>query len=193
MSPHAVAGTASDTKAGKTASNQNRLCENTAAVFDVLDICEAITKTPSPIKRIPIKKSTPGSPDNPATNCNVPRILARHSWYSHKEIDSMNSTKCRVIAVSVLVLAAAWPAEKAGAYGSCRVPNEPGCVGTLGISRDNFSFQMCRTEVDAYSREVQSYIRCLNDEVASEKEDKTRKLNEVVKRFNCYASGGSAC
>jgi len=48
MSPHAVAGTASDTKAGKRASDQNRLCENIAAVFDVPDMCEAITKTPSP-------------------------------------------------------------------------------------------------------------------------------------------------
>jgi len=46
----------SDMKAGSTASSRNglRKCANTAATFDVSDMCEVMTKTPSPVKRIPI-------------------------------------------------------------------------------------------------------------------------------------------
>lgn len=83
----------------------------------------------------------------------------------------MNAAKYRVIWVSVLVLAVAWPAEKAGAYGFCSAPREPSCVDMLGISKDDFSFQMCRSEVESYRQRVQSYIRCLIDEVSLERED----------------------
>jgi hypothetical protein len=58
MSPQAVAGMTSDIKAGNRADKQNglRKCANTAAAFDVPNMCEAMIKTPSPVKQIPIKK-----------------------------------------------------------------------------------------------------------------------------------------
>ncbi len=105
----------------------------------------------------------------------------------------MNATKYQGAVVLVFVLATAMSAEQVGAYGFCSVPREPSCVDMMGISKDEFTFQMCRNELESYRRQVQSYIRCLIDEVASEREDKTRKLNRAIDRFNCYAQGGSVC
>ena len=59
----------SDIKAGKKADNQNGLRESSTAAFDLADMCEAMTTIPSLAKQVPIKKSGPGSPDNPVTNC----------------------------------------------------------------------------------------------------------------------------
>jgi hypothetical protein len=58
MSPQAVAGMTSDMRAGRKANNQRGLGKRvgTTAAFDVFDMCEVITKTPSPVKRITIRK-----------------------------------------------------------------------------------------------------------------------------------------
>jgi hypothetical protein len=56
MSPQAVAGMTSDMAAGKRASNQSGLRECIAAAFNLSDMREVMITTPSPVKRIPIKK-----------------------------------------------------------------------------------------------------------------------------------------
>jgi hypothetical protein len=48
---------ASDIKAGNRADNQNGLRDNPGAAFDLSDMCEATTKTPSLVKRLPTEKS----------------------------------------------------------------------------------------------------------------------------------------
>ena len=47
----------SDIKAGRRASSRDTLRANTVAAFDLSHMSEAITKTPSPVKRILIYKS----------------------------------------------------------------------------------------------------------------------------------------
>jgi molybdenum cofactor biosynthesis enzyme len=55
MSPQAVAGMIRNINMSKRASNQNALRGSSIAALDVCDMCEAIIKTPSPVKQIPIR------------------------------------------------------------------------------------------------------------------------------------------
>ena len=57
MSPQAVAGMIRNIKMSKRASKQNALRGSSIAALDVCDMCEVITKTPSPVKQIAIQKS----------------------------------------------------------------------------------------------------------------------------------------
>jgi hypothetical protein len=71
----------------------------------------------------------------------------------------------------------------------CSEPTEPSCISMLGISRDQFSFDLCRSEVESYLDEIRYYQQCLRDEI----NEKTDEANRVVEEFNCYARGGSIC
>jgi hypothetical protein len=71
----------------------------------------------------------------------------------------------------------------------CSEPIEPGCVRLLGISRDQFSFDLCRSEVERYLNEIRDYQRCLRDEI----DQKSDEANRVVEEFNCYARGNDIC
>lgn len=105
----------------------------------------------------------------------------------------MNSTTYRIMFVSVFVLVTALPIGEVSAYGFCSTPSEPSCINMLGISKDDFTFQMCRSELESYRQQVQSYIRCMVDEVNMEKEKQARELDRAIDRFNCYAKGGTTC
>jgi hypothetical protein len=78
-------------------------------------------------------------------------------------------------------------------YGFCSPPVEPSCIDSLSLSRDEFTFNSCRDEVESYRRGVKSYIDCMLDEVQTERDEQVRKLNDVIERFNCYAKGDSIC
>ncbi|MEJ1358543.1 MAG: hypothetical protein RPU64_00190 [Candidatus Sedimenticola sp. (ex Thyasira tokunagai)] len=92
-------------------------------------------------------------------------------------------------------------------YGYCSEPSEPSCLGMLSFSRDEFSFNMCRSEVESYTDEVESYVRCLKSEleekrsefeqlqyeIEQEQSDQIDKVNNVVEKFNCYAQGNDLC
>ena len=65
----------------------------------------------------------------------------------------------------------------------CTPPPEPSCIDTLSMSRDNFTFQMCRAEVEDYRRRVRQYIECLRDE----QDQAIQRLNRVIDRFNACA------
>ena len=71
----------------------------------------------------------------------------------------------------------------------CSEPTEPSCISMLAISRDEFSFDTCRSEVESYLDEVRDYQQCLRDEI----NEKTDEANRVVEQFNCYAQGNELC
>jgi len=74
----------------------------------------------------------------------------------------------------------------------------------MGMSKDEASFQMCRSKVANFSREVAEYIQCRLDEAEADYRDKLAEVkrdaankrdesDRAIKRFNCYAKGGSFC
>ena len=71
----------------------------------------------------------------------------------------------------------------------CSKPSEPSCIDMLGISRDQFSFNMCKISVKSYLSEVESYKNCLINEATSV----STEASSVVDKFNCYARGGNIC
>lgn len=83
--------------------------------------------------------------------------------------------------LAAFLLAACVPIAQAQSY--CSEPAEPSCISMLGISRDKFTFQLCRDEVEHYRQEVQDYVECLRDD----QEDAIAQLNEVIERFNTCA------
>jgi hypothetical protein len=94
----------------------------------------------------------------------------------------------RVIGPAAIV-AALLAAGPATAQMFCSPPREPSCIETLRWSRDEFAFQLCRMEVEAFRREVRDYLRCLADEGNRA----IRDLDRAIDRFNCHARGGSFC
>lgn len=78
-------------------------------------------------------------------------------------------------------------------FGYCSEPSEPSCLSMLGLSPDEFAFDLCRSEVEAYIQSVKRYTECLIDEVQTETEEQNRKVNNAIERFNCYASGNDFC
>ena len=68
-------------------------------------------------------------------------------------------------------------------------PEPPSCLDTLYISMDDFSFKMCRSDMESYRRQVEDYLQCLHDEGG----EAVNELNSAVDKFNCYACGGSVC
>ena len=75
----------------------------------------------------------------------------------------------------------------------CNEPSEPSCIDMLGISRDQFSFDMCKSEVESYLSDVQSYKDCLINEAKSKMADVSNEASSVIDKFNCYARGSSIC
>lgn len=87
---------------------------------------------------------------------------------------------------------------------SCYEPDSPSCVNYMGTTKDEYSFQLCRDKVARFSSEVTEYIQCRLDEAEADykeklgeiKRDAVNKRDEsdrAIKRFNCYAKGGSFC
>jgi hypothetical protein len=71
----------------------------------------------------------------------------------------------------------------------CSEPSAPSCIAMLGISRDEFTFDMCRNQVRNYLSEVEDYKQCLirtMDQVNEEADD-------AIRKFNCYAEGNEIC
>lgn len=82
----------------------------------------------------------------------------------------------RTLVIGAVILAA----SPASGQLYCSPPSEPSCIDLLGISRDNFTFQMCRAEVENYQRQVRDYVGCLRDE----QDEAIRRLNQTIERFN---------
>ena len=59
-------------------------------------------------------------------------------------------------------------------------------VWSLGLILD---FEHCKSEVEDYLQKSQDYIQCLQNNI----NNAANEANEVVKQFNCKASGKSYC
>jgi hypothetical protein len=53
----------------------------------------------------------------------------------------------------------------------------------LSFSRDDFSFQTCRIEVETFRKKVRQYVECLGEE----QDDVITLLNKTIDRFNACA------
>lgn len=73
------------------------------------------------------------------------------------------------------------------AYILCTEPKEPYCVSNE--FQDEADFFSCKSEMDRYKRNVNSYVACLSE--AGDEE--IRKYNKAVERFNCRARRESYC
>lgn len=71
----------------------------------------------------------------------------------------------------------------------CSEPSKPSCVNLLGYSRDQYTFDACRSDVERYIRNIKGYQKCLRDEI----NEKADEANRVIKQFNCHTRGDSIC
>jgi len=106
-----------------------------------------------------------------------------------------------ITAVLILLL----PGKAFSGFGSsCFEPSSPSCVSYMGMSDDEFTFQMCRDKVARFSNEVNEYIQCRLNEAESEYNEKLSQIkteamskkdeaNRAIRRFNCYAKGERFC
>ena len=77
--------------------------------------------------------------------------------------------------------------------GYCSEPSEPSCVDMLGISRDEFSMSMCRSEIESYLSDIETYIDCRVGELEDEQRQLRDDADRSIERFNCYARGEDFC
>ena len=56
---------------------------------------------------------------------------------------------------------------------ACYEPSEPSCLNYSFTFEDSFSFQICRSELESYSSDVEDYVACLK-----------RRQNEAIDEFN---------
>jgi hypothetical protein len=88
-----------------------------------------------------------------------------------------------MIRAAPMALLALLSARPAGAQLFCTMPSEPSCIGLLNFSRDRFTFDICRSEVERYRLQVRQYTDCLRDE----QEQAVQRLTRVIQRFNACA------
>jgi len=63
----------------------------------------------------------------------------------------------------------------------------------LGISRDQFSFDICKSEVEIYLADDNACKDFPISEANSKSEGTFSEVSSVIDNFNCYAWGGSIC
>ena len=69
-------------------------------------------------------------------------------------------------------------------FGYCSEPMEPNCLNWNFNSQSDF--EHCKRQVKWYLQELQAYTQCVLNEAV-------QKQNEVIRKFNCRASGESFC
>ncbi len=100
----------------------------------------------------------------------------------------------RRLLYTMVVVAGVSVSGQATAYVSyCTEPIEPTCIVLLGLSRDQFSFDLCRNQIEAYVSNIDAYIACRVRALENERRDLNRKADEYIERFNCHARGEDLC
>jgi hypothetical protein len=96
----------------------------------------------------------------------------------------MRALALPILAASLLSL----PAQ-ALSLRRCTEPTEPYCLSLSSEFRSQYDFSSCRSSVESFRSEAQSYRECLrrNDREVVE------EVNRVVRKFNCMASRESFC
>ncbi len=101
------------------------------------------------------------------------------------------------LAIGAIVALAALGGRPATAQMYCSAPSEPSCIGMMSFSRDQMSFDLCRSQVQSYRSETTSYLACLRrgqeeameqaNEAIRRRNQAVQELNRVVERFNACA------
>lgn len=71
----------------------------------------------------------------------------------------------------------------------CNEPHEPNCIDGVVTFDDNFSFDFCKRDVEAFVSETEDYVRCLK----RTSEEAVAKANGAIEKFNCRAKGSVVC
>ena len=66
--------------------------------------------------------------------------------------------------------------------GFCDRPTPPSCLGLLGLENE-FSFEMCRTEMVRYQSDAQAFVECSR----REQNEVVEELNVAIRKFNACA------
>ncbi len=99
----------------------------------------------------------------------------------------MGADVLRVLVVGIML--ATGYSTSASAFLFCSEPTKPSCIDRYGTFDDELSFDRCKSEVESYLRNAQSYRSCLIDQVNNTKSE----ANAVVDKFNFKAKGGIVC
>lgn len=75
---------------------------------------------------------------------------------------------------------AAFAAHTASAQNFCYVPNPPYCASRFGSFDDEWEFDRCRREVEAFRDQSRTYVQCLQQE----RDAAVQKVNDAVEAFN---------
>lgn len=86
----------------------------------------------------------------------------------------------------------------------CSSPRKPSCVNAYGTFDESFSFEICRSYMERFLRDVDRYAECINDqaqqaideiveEAQREIAEAREEADEAVELFNCKAQGNSIC
>lgn len=68
----------------------------------------------------------------------------------------------------------------------CSEPTNPNCP-VLGSFSDDLDFQMCKSRMERYKRDVSEFMNCAD----RQKQDAIETYNKAVEKFNCAAQGGN--
>lgn len=83
----------------------------------------------------------------------------------------------------VVVLASLTFAEAAKAY--CSKPDAPYCASSFGEFDDQYEFDRCKSEMQSYRDDVDSFLSCLK----RESQDAISDYEDAVESFNRRARG----
>ena len=108
----------------------------------------------------------------------------------------------RVIILFAFTLAGIQSATALNFY--CSEPSAPYCVNGIGTFDDQFSFDMCKSEMERFVRATEDYNQCVRDGAEREAEKLFRdagnkieeandELSDAIEEFNCRARREFVC
>ena len=72
---------------------------------------------------------------------------------------------------------------------SLKRPDKPSCIDYgLGFQSD-VDFDLCRSQMQTYQNDMNSYLRCLKQE----SDEAVDEYNAAIRKFNCLAQHGTIC
>lgn len=90
----------------------------------------------------------------------------------------------RLLVCALAALACAGPVLALDLF-DCSKPRRPYC---LDFPLDQYNFDTCRYEVEAFVNSTKRYIECMNEKTA----DAAKAAKKVIEEFNCRAADHDA-
>ena len=108
----------------------------------------------------------------------------------------------RMIALVAFALIGIQSASALSFY--CSEPSVPYCVNGIGTFDDQFSFDMCKSDMERFVRETEDYNQCVRAGAEREAEELFRdagnkieeaneELSDTIEEFNCRARREITC